>query len=576
MSVLKSGINKINKRLLELSKKLDKTPKYVEMMFWSLFIVLFAVISYYHEPWEDELQSFFIAKETTYYEMIFRLGHGEGHPALWWILLSIPAKIGLGPDVSLKLVSFIFSIASAYIIIFKFHIPKIFRLTVPFTFFIFYQYGIVSRCYCIYVFAMSLLTLFWNKRSKKPFITVMIMSLVCFSGAYGIVIILGLAAIWVFEIIFDSISEKRLQFVKMFLVHKNEIISLFILALVGLLLALEIWPVNSYAVDLMSKRSVKDILFRLLYLSLIEPIDALFYTSTYNEVQLVYSGMDLNIAVIIIGIFLTLLYYGIIMMLPLTYGKRKFFIIPQILYIILSSSTFYLMHHVGITTMFFIFWIATCYEEKYYDVAKKRNILENTQNTNYEETFYGKFLSKGEGKVLLPFTYLLFVLPTIVSLNWGISSSIMDITWAYSPNKIISNRIDSYGDREFKVASNSLAMLNAYKSEKMNVCAMYFNGRRVSFILNEYSDVDYENKINDYKSWGYPDIIVSAGSPSDVIAPFFDANGGEIPNYRLLEFLPCGKIYKGLSTSFEFNIFMRDDLADELGGLGKETVKIEK
>jgi hypothetical protein len=93
MSVLKSGINKINKRLLELSKKLDKTPKYVEMMFWSLFIVLFAVISYYHEPWEDELQSFFIAKETTYYEMIFRLGHGEGHPALWWILLSIPAKI---------------------------------------------------------------------------------------------------------------------------------------------------------------------------------------------------------------------------------------------------------------------------------------------------------------------------------------------------------------------------------------------------------------------------------------------------------------------------------------------------
>ena len=166
---IKNRISIVNDKLIKLNNKFDKTPKWVEMLFWSFFMAFFLIISYFHEPWEDELQSFFIAKETTYYEMIFELGHDEGHPALWWIILSLPAKIGLSADLSLKLISFIFSAISSYLVIFKFKISKVYRVLLPFTYFIFYQYGIVSRCYCIYILGMCLLTLSWNGRKYNPY-----------------------------------------------------------------------------------------------------------------------------------------------------------------------------------------------------------------------------------------------------------------------------------------------------------------------------------------------------------------------------------------------------------------------
>ena len=47
----------------------------------------------HHEPWRDEAYTWLVARDLTLPGIIIQMGHA-GHPSLWPLLLSIPAKLG--------------------------------------------------------------------------------------------------------------------------------------------------------------------------------------------------------------------------------------------------------------------------------------------------------------------------------------------------------------------------------------------------------------------------------------------------------------------------------------------------
>ena len=104
-----------------------------------LYAVLFLLITYFHEPWFDEAQAWEIGRTATYMEMFTVLPHTEGHPPLWSLILSIPAKLGMPYYIGLKSASFVFSAITVYLIVIKSPFPKLIRYMLPFTYFIFYQ-----------------------------------------------------------------------------------------------------------------------------------------------------------------------------------------------------------------------------------------------------------------------------------------------------------------------------------------------------------------------------------------------------------------------------------------------------
>lgn len=137
--------------------------KYIpEILALILYMVCMIIIMYFHEPWFDEAQAWLIARDASLKEILFVLPHYEGHPPVWHLILLPFAKMGAPFEFSIKLVSLTFCSIAMGLFIFKAPFKRIVRLTIPFTYFFFYQYGVISRPYCILMLGFILCAMFYK------------------------------------------------------------------------------------------------------------------------------------------------------------------------------------------------------------------------------------------------------------------------------------------------------------------------------------------------------------------------------------------------------------------------------
>ena len=176
----------------------------IEWIIWGMYVCLLIFISIFHEPWFDEAESWQIARCAPLKEIILEIPHYEGHPPLWHLILSIPAKLNMPYEISLKGVGIIFSSITTYFIVFKSPFKKIIRCVLPFTYFIFYQYGVVVRTYCVMGLVFMLMAVTFKKKEDHPFRFIISLLLLCFTSAYGIVIAAGIAIAWGIDIISEN------------------------------------------------------------------------------------------------------------------------------------------------------------------------------------------------------------------------------------------------------------------------------------------------------------------------------------------------------------------------------------
>lgn len=66
------------------------------------YVTVTVTVSCFHEPWFDEAQAWLIARDCSWKELLTVRTHYEGHPPLWWMLLAIPAKLGMPYEIGLK------------------------------------------------------------------------------------------------------------------------------------------------------------------------------------------------------------------------------------------------------------------------------------------------------------------------------------------------------------------------------------------------------------------------------------------------------------------------------------------
>lgn len=79
----------------------------------------------------------------------------EGHPSLWYLILYIPSK--LLPYWSLRAIAVLIATASVAVVVFRSPFPRMVTSLIPFTFFVFYQYGVVARSYVLLPLLLFLL-----------------------------------------------------------------------------------------------------------------------------------------------------------------------------------------------------------------------------------------------------------------------------------------------------------------------------------------------------------------------------------------------------------------------------------
>lgn len=546
-------MNKIKKLYIRFN---NSKGKKIEIGVLIAYIVLKIIIISFHEPWFDENQAWLIAKSASLMDILTKIPHDEGHPPLWHLIIMPFAKAGLPMELTLKLLVSVFTTICIALILFKSPFKRIIRVAIPFTYFFFYQYGIISRCYCVMMLAFILCAITYKDRDDKPFRFIGSLIILLLSSAYGIVLAAGICLVWLYDI-----WNKRniFKFIKEFIRDKR-CLALLTITIVALLAVVVIIPNdNTYATN---REPMNSFMQRIIYMLFIAPAEALCYDMQLNGIILKLS--DIYWEALIAALPLCLIIDGVLIMIMRKYKVLKEFLIPYIMLAIVGAQLYFSLHHIGIITLLilYVFWVGVA----------------NNKPLAYNGDFINKFKINSKDKIKLHRLLVIsIVCAWIVSISFSVVSSIKDIRNNYGgaleiaefikdnnlENKKIINCwntiIDSETGKE-EDYMNIISFADVVGYFEKNIIYNFNYGDRDALYLSHTTLTDKETqKYFEYiASNGYPDVIIGEVKLNEIFGD--DKN---IPIYVPVKFIDSSIIWKYRKYYSRAYIYMRKDKLSE-------------
>lgn len=553
-------INAIANFIVHIKDKVESLPQKIpETIVILSYCILHLLMALVHEPWYDEAVAWQIARSAPISRILFEIPHYEGHPQLWHLILLPFAKLGVSYELSLSLVSLIFAGTAIFLILWFAPFPRIVKLLLPFTYFFFYQYGVISRPYCIMMLSFILLAICHKNRNEQPGKYVLSLMLLCGSSAYGIVFAGGLSIVWLIEIIrtdgfFSCIKNYT---------HDRRLWWLTLLLVWALFLIISIVPRHdTYATNpLIETEDATGWLKRIVYLLIALPSDVTI-TSAFCDYAYLKDACIINSSLISACIA------GIIIWISIIYfGKQKhtllLFTLPYVMFCLFSSTVYFFLHHTGICLLYMVYWFW---------------VTLDTPSSPPAYTF--KNLSPELTRTIHSSIVIFSTLLMSVSLYWNISACVLDIFKTYSMGRYEAEFIKEHNLDNYNIMVQWTRVYNPENGEMVtdinhcayaNCIAPYFEHNIFYNFMFGSDDRNYTSHklvseeetiatINAWKEYGYPDILYM----QPVINSVFSIDEITYNDYALVYCQPIGKVWKNTSGYHLSRIYVRRDLLETL------------
>lgn len=540
-----------------------KSEKKLEYITLFLFVFIYCIITVFHEPWFDEAQAWQIAKCASLKEMIFEIPHYEGHPPLWWLLLSIPAKLGVPFEIGLKTIGLLISTTSAILMIFCSKLPRIIRLTIPFTYFFFYQYGVIVRPYGLMLLCFLLLGINLPQRKEHPWRIFALLLLLCLTSAYGILLAGGISVC----ILWDILKEKGVKSLCYELFTDSCTLSLILLLVVAILLILEIMPnSNAYGTNIEGSTTFLSSIICALFTF---PVECFLSTSSWFGIEQV-SMKSMHIPIIELIIFSII--GSILFILLVSFSSKKglkYFFLPYILYSCFAATVYFSTHHMGIVFLLVVFYVEfSCRDSSRFKIGKQicKKIAKNDKDER-----------------LIRLSYLVILCASItVPLYWCVTASLHEITnnYCFARNVADFLKKNNLEDRLilcewndsgsiFPKSEGNNDYINNYVIGTAALINAYFENN-ICFNLNEGNDnqayvihkvANYEQSraaVDQWRVKGSPDVII--GHPN---LEYVYGNKISYDSYALVYVCKSGFIWKNAMSKGVLPIYLKRSLLDE-------------
>ena len=133
---------------------------------WSAIALYVAILAYaipFHEPWADEAQAWQLARSLSLGQLFQTFIRYEASPGLWHFLLWIFIQCHIS-YAGLHWICGAIAVASTSVLVLHSPFPRYLKLTLPFTFFLLFQYAVVARSYVLAPPLLFLVALWWKRR----------------------------------------------------------------------------------------------------------------------------------------------------------------------------------------------------------------------------------------------------------------------------------------------------------------------------------------------------------------------------------------------------------------------------
>ena len=167
-----------------------ETEKRVLFIFFIMIIVLWGYMKFFnHVLWKDEWQAWFVAKDKSIAD-IFSFLYYEGHPALWYLYLKvftyIPELTGTAPEYVIMAAHLTLAAVFLYVFLFRMKLEWYLKVMASLSYFMFFEYGVISRGYAMVILFVSLITSEFQKQIPENRKTGLYLFLLCQTEVYGV------------------------------------------------------------------------------------------------------------------------------------------------------------------------------------------------------------------------------------------------------------------------------------------------------------------------------------------------------------------------------------------------------
>lgn len=401
---------------------LKNINKKATWLVFGIFLILELFVSFYHEPWADEAQAWLLARDSGIFELLTQRTRYDGHPALWYLILYFPSRILEYEYISY--IPLVFSLLAVTILLKHAPFPPYITYLLPFCYFIFYQYGVISRNYVLIAPLIFMIAVIYWERYEKNWKFTLLVVLLLYTHVYSAVISVSLMGLYVVGYILN-IDE--------FSAMKSRRIQLSIL-LYGTMLILFLF-LQWLPKDLPGHMDFHFDLHKTLTLS------SKVITETYTGISWV-SYLVLAIS---------LLWFWI-------RGVFWEFVLPSLVVLLLFSTKYYNYWHQGIL---FLIWLFAMW------ISHSRKIEERTNKSPLVFTRYIVNIS--------------FLLVLWFHLYWSFSSSVSDLRGTYSAGESLAMYIKNENLAEHKIAAIGYWTTTVQPYYKKNIFINHNKGKGASY-----------------------------------------------------------------------------------------------
>lgn len=474
-----------------------------QLIVFAIYLILLAIAVSHHEPWMDEAQAWLLAKDTGFKELFLKYLRYEGSPGLWHLLLMIPAKLGL-PYFTINIISAVFAASGVWLFIKYAPFPILIKVLYPFSFFVFFQYGVVARNYCLIAPILFLLAINYNRKNDHPYVFLLLLCLLANISAHTFLIAGSIAFVHFLDLIkgWKHFTTRT---------KTHQVISLAIFALIALLVVSIVMtpPDQIYAGHLnWDLRNLWMVSTRMLGGSLV--------MNEYSHLPWLFG----TVSVIIFATSLTWFYKNKLILL---------YLLPLVLLSILFGVKYRNLWHQGILFLLWVFVLWISYER----IGKEK------------VTGFSKSVIAGLAVVLT------------VQIYWCIDALGYDLRHNYSAGYSVAKYIKANHLEKEKIYISGWKNISILPYFSKNIFSNHNNGssrRFWNWSVNNVTSVGATQNVLDTIECLQPEVVIFA---SDHIA---SKQKIEIPGYRAVAFFKGYLCWKtGLSEPECYLIFRKKE-----------------
>jgi len=377
----------------------------------------------------------------------------------------------------------------------------------------------------------------------------------CSASAYGIILSAGIAIVWLIEIFYKDFS---INSIKNFVFDKR-FLPLLILLIYNLILVINIIPKSdTYAINNVVKNN--HYINRFIYIFFVLPGDA-----TYLDIcNYITPNLELNIYSVLGVIGSSIISITLIM---LTKRNNKFLllVVPYSLMGIFSTLVYFSPHHIGIITLFFLFVIWCCAEDK--------------QEKNITLGYLSRLIRKDSDIYLLnKIPKVLFGIIIGVSMLWTVISSVNEIYTPYGEGRdlarfIKENNLDKYNIMaQWKQYTNNETKQTIVDTNLINnICALPYFEKNIFYNFNNnisnkcfltHKAANDDENIEEWKKFGSPDVIIGYIKLESVFG-----NSLSYKDYTCVYDAKGSYIWKSEVLDYDSLVYIRKDLMNQFPNL---------